>query len=192
MESSRTDALGKLLPKSIKEKRRRRKQMQSGSLRNTSSLDVVGDSDGTGSVSNLGEDEEDDRSINDDRSFGSFESGPEPEHSKVPSFTLSASASATASGRASKSSSKSASRTQSRYVCNSSNHFGEFSFFYHSFSLPIHHPKYHFKQRHAMLCEVVPDSPHKFGLVAGNGHAPHMTRLAHARCYSFLLRLVLV
>lgn len=67
--SSRTDALGKLLPKSISEKRRRRKQQKQGGR--TDSLKTLS-SDGT-SVSNMADDD------GDDRSFGSFESGPEPD-----------------------------------------------------------------------------------------------------------------
>ena len=71
--SSRTDALGKLLPKSISEKRRRRKQQKQGGR--TDSLKTLS-SDGT-SVSNMAEDDGD--GDGDDRSFGSFESGPEPD-----------------------------------------------------------------------------------------------------------------
>lgn len=75
MDASRTDTLGKLLPKAIEEKRQRRKQRKQ-SADASSSLRTLS-SDGT-SISNMA-DEDDDRSINDDRSFGSFESGPDPE-----------------------------------------------------------------------------------------------------------------
>lgn len=72
---SRTDTLGKLLPKAISEKRQRRKQRkQSETTTTTGSLRTLS-SDGT-STSNVADEDGDDRSINDDRSFGSFESGP--------------------------------------------------------------------------------------------------------------------
>ena len=83
MEPGRSDGLGKLLPKSISEKRRLRKKMKSaapGTLRQkTSSLLSVGDSDGTSASTNMGDDD------GDDRSFGSFESGPDPESSTAAS-----------------------------------------------------------------------------------------------------------
>lgn len=80
---SAKDGLGKLLPKSISDKRRRRKEKKTRELEgpdgkltrsSTSSLMLSSD-DGTNSASNGAED--DDRSIG-GRSFGSFESGPEP------------------------------------------------------------------------------------------------------------------
>lgn len=74
--SSRTDALGKLLPKSISEKRRRRKQQKQSDTAGAGSLRTLS-SDGT-SASNVADEDVDDRSL-DGRSFGSFESGPEPD-----------------------------------------------------------------------------------------------------------------
>ncbi|KAL6860245.1 hypothetical protein ACO1O0_004272 [Amphichorda felina] len=103
MESGRSDGLGKLLPKSISEKRRLRKQMKSaasGTLRQkTSSLLSVGDSDGTSASTNMGDDD------GDDRSFGSFESGPDPESSAAASKR---------SSRSFKSASRNASQSPSR------------------------------------------------------------------------------
>ncbi|KAG9253397.1 GRAM domain-containing protein [Emericellopsis atlantica] len=109
MDNAQDDKLGKLLPKAIAEKRRQRKQNRTaatGSLRTSkTSSSFGGDSDGTGSASasNLA-DEDDERSLRDDRSFGSFESGLEPEN-------------ATATGRApfkSSNNSRNPSRAQSQ------------------------------------------------------------------------------
>lgn len=82
--NSSRDTLGKLLPKAISDKRRRRKQKKardseagadsvSGSLRTTSSslLSSDGTNQESPGTSNMAED--------DDRSFGSYESGPEPD-----------------------------------------------------------------------------------------------------------------
>lgn len=86
MDSSRSDGLDKLLPKKIKEKRRLRKQRRSGapgSLRTTSSQGAD-DSDDTGSFSNMGggDDDDDDRSLRDNGSFRSFNSGQESAQAK--------------------------------------------------------------------------------------------------------------
>lgn len=81
--SARDGALGKLLPKSISDKRRRRKEQKAreleggdGKLTRSSSSMMLSSDDGTNSASNMADDDE--RSL-DGRSFGSFESGPEPE-----------------------------------------------------------------------------------------------------------------
>jgi hypothetical protein len=77
--------LGKLLPKAIAAKRRRRRQRQA---EGDSAASLRG-SDGTNSSAGLDEDDDghsengDNRSIG-GRSFGSFESGPEPDAGAQP------------------------------------------------------------------------------------------------------------